>query len=88
MTGMQPSTIGMALLVLGPAFAGFRAAGMDPTAAGLETWYLGMAAAQDAQTADARRYWSKLLTKIPPGSQDAKMIQSAVDALPQNRSGG
>jgi adenine/guanine/hypoxanthine permease len=39
-----PSTIGMALLVLGPAFAKFRAAGLDPSAAGLETWYLGMAA--------------------------------------------
>jgi AGZA family xanthine/uracil permease-like MFS transporter len=39
-----PSTIGMALLVLGPAFTKFRAAGLDPTAAGLETWYLGMAA--------------------------------------------
>jgi adenine/guanine/hypoxanthine permease len=39
-----PSTIGMALLVLGPAFAKFRAAGLDPTAAGLQTWYLGMAA--------------------------------------------
>jgi adenine/guanine/hypoxanthine permease len=39
-----PSTIGMAMLVLGPAFAKFRAAGLDPTSAGLETWYLGMAA--------------------------------------------
>jgi AGZA family xanthine/uracil permease-like MFS transporter len=39
-----PSTIGMALLVLGPAFAKFRAAGLDPTSAGLEAWYLGMAA--------------------------------------------
>jgi len=39
-----PSTIGMALLVLGPAFTRFRAAGLDPTAAGLATWYLGMAA--------------------------------------------
>jgi adenine/guanine/hypoxanthine permease len=39
-----PSTIGMALLVLGPAFTHFRAAGLDPTSAGLETWYLGMAA--------------------------------------------
>jgi AGZA family xanthine/uracil permease-like MFS transporter len=38
-----PSTIGMALLVLGPAFARFRAAGLDAQAAGLETWYLGMA---------------------------------------------
>jgi adenine/guanine/hypoxanthine permease len=39
-----PSTIGMALLVLGPAFAKFRAAGLPPIEAGLETWYLGMAA--------------------------------------------
>jgi AGZA family xanthine/uracil permease-like MFS transporter len=39
-----PSTIGMVLLVLGPAFAKYRAAGLDPTAAGLQTWYLGMAA--------------------------------------------
>src|ERR1700730_13360321 len=39
-----PSTLGMVLLVLGPAFAKFRAAGLDPTSAGLEAWYLGMAA--------------------------------------------
>ena len=39
-----PSTIGMALLVLGPAFAKFRAEGLDPTSAALQTWYLGMAA--------------------------------------------
>jgi AGZA family xanthine/uracil permease-like MFS transporter len=39
-----PSTIGMALLVLGPAYAKFRAAGLAPMPAGLETWYLGMAA--------------------------------------------
>src|SRR3984885_351447 len=39
-----PSTIGMALLVLGPAFAKFRAAGISPEQAGLDTWYLGMAA--------------------------------------------
>ena len=39
-----PSTIGMAVLVLGPAFAKYRLQGMDPSAAGIETWYLGMAA--------------------------------------------
>ena len=39
-----PSTIGMVLLVLGPAFMKFRAAGESPDAAGLDTWYLGMAA--------------------------------------------
>ncbi|MDF4002060.1 hypothetical protein P3W33_01425 [Luteibacter sp. PPL552] len=38
-----PTSIGMALLVLGPAFAGYRQAGMDATAAGEATWRLGMA---------------------------------------------
>ncbi|HVI53772.1 MAG TPA: hypothetical protein VM621_01820 [Luteibacter sp.] len=38
-----PTTIGMALLVLGPAFAGYRQGGMDPLAAGEATWHLGMA---------------------------------------------
>ncbi|MDR6642483.1 AGZA family xanthine/uracil permease-like MFS transporter [Luteibacter sp. 1214] len=38
-----PTTIGMALLVLGPAFAGYRQAGMDVATAGEATWHLGMA---------------------------------------------
>lgn len=46
-------------------------------------WYLGMAAVQDSHSEEARRYWSRLLTKIPPGTEDAKMIQSAIDALPK-----
>ncbi len=39
-----PSTVGMALLVLGPAFARWRERGLDPHAAAMATWYLGMAA--------------------------------------------
>jgi AGZA family xanthine/uracil permease-like MFS transporter len=39
-----PTSIGMALLVLGPAFLGFRQHGMDAQAAGIATWQLGMAA--------------------------------------------
>lgn len=39
-----PTSIGMALLVLGPAFAGFKQQGMDPHAAAIATWQLGMAA--------------------------------------------
>lgn len=39
-----PTTIGLALLVLGPAFAGFRASGMEEQAAAIATWQLGMAA--------------------------------------------
>ncbi len=39
-----PTTIGLAMLVLGPAYAGFRAEGLDTHAAAIETWKLGMAA--------------------------------------------
>lgn len=38
-----PSTIGIALAVLGPAFLGFKARGMAEYDAALMTWYLGMA---------------------------------------------
>jgi AGZA family xanthine/uracil permease-like MFS transporter len=39
-----PTTIGLALLVLGPAFAKYRQGGLDERAAALATWRLGMAA--------------------------------------------
>jgi len=39
-----PTTIGLALLVLGPAFAQLRAQGLAEEAAALATWQLGMAA--------------------------------------------
>ncbi len=39
-----PTTIGMALLVLGPAFVTFKQQGMDEAAAANATWQLGMAA--------------------------------------------
>ena len=51
----------------------------------LALWYLGMAAAQDARPDDARRYWSTLLTKVPPGSDDARVIQSALDTLSRQK---
>ena len=38
-----PTSIGMALLVLGPAFLAFKQLGLDPDAAALRTWHLGMA---------------------------------------------
>jgi cytochrome c-type biogenesis protein CcmH len=44
-------------------------------------WYLGLSAAQDARTDEARGYWSRLLTKMPPGAQQTKLVQSALDAL-------
>jgi len=39
-----PTTIGMALLVLGPGFVAFKQQGMDENAAAIATWQLGMAA--------------------------------------------
>lgn len=39
-----PTSIGMALLVLGPAFLAFKQQGLDPEAAAMRTWHLGMAA--------------------------------------------
>jgi len=38
-----PTSIGMALLILGPAFIGFKQAGMDEATAANATWQLGMA---------------------------------------------
>ncbi|AKC86104.1 hypothetical protein [Pseudoxanthomonas suwonensis] len=38
-----PTSIGMALLVLGPGFLAFRQQGLDEQAAALATWQLGMA---------------------------------------------
>jgi adenine/guanine/hypoxanthine permease len=38
-----PSTIGIALVVLGPAFLGFKAQGLAEHDAAMMTWYLGMA---------------------------------------------
>ncbi len=38
-----PTTIGIALLVLGPAFVKFKQGGLDERAAALATWHLGMA---------------------------------------------
>jgi len=38
-----PSTIGLALAVLGPAFVSLKASGMEERAAAMMTWYIGMA---------------------------------------------
>jgi len=39
-----PTSIGMALLVLGPSFTVFKGQGLDDTAAAMASWQLGMAA--------------------------------------------
>jgi len=45
-------------------------------------WYLGIAAAQDGHSDEARRDWSALLAKLPAGGDDAKAVQAALDTLP------
>jgi len=45
-------------------------------------WFLGVAATQDRHPDEARRYWGVLLAKLPPTSDDARMIQAALNTLP------
>ena len=61
-----------------------RVEAADPTQP-LVLWYLGMAAAQEAHPDQARHYWSTLLAQVPPGSEDAKVIQSALDTLSRQK---
>jgi cytochrome c-type biogenesis protein CcmH len=44
-------------------------------------WYLGVVAARDGQLNDARRDWTLLLSKLPAGGEDQKMVQAALDQI-------
>jgi cytochrome c-type biogenesis protein CcmH len=44
-------------------------------------WYLGLAAAQAHQIDEAKTYWQKLLTVLPPDGADRKMVADALAAL-------
>ncbi|HLJ21316.1 MAG TPA: tetratricopeptide repeat protein, partial [Stellaceae bacterium] len=44
-------------------------------------WYLGLAAAQAHEIDEAKTYWQKLLTVLPPDSADRKMVSDALAAL-------
>jgi cytochrome c-type biogenesis protein CcmH len=44
-------------------------------------WYLGVQAARDGNTDEARRDWTKLLSTLPPGGEDTKLVKSALDTL-------
>lgn len=44
-------------------------------------WYLGLAAAQAHEIDEAKAYWQKLLTVLPPDSADRKMVSDALAAL-------
>jgi cytochrome c-type biogenesis protein CcmH len=47
----------------------------------LVLWYLGVAAVQESRIDEARADWGRLLAKLPPGGEDAKMVQSAIDTI-------
>lgn len=44
-------------------------------------WFGGLVAVQDGHPDDARQMWQTLLTKIPGGTDDAKLVQTALDSL-------
>ena len=44
-------------------------------------WYLGVAAARDGRAAEAREKWTRLLTSLPDGGEDAKMVRAALGEL-------
>jgi len=46
-------------------------------------WYLGVEAATTGKPEDARRDWTKLLSQLPADGEDAKLVRTALDALPK-----
>ena len=62
-----PTSIGMALLVLGPAFVRFKSEGMEADAAALATWQLGMASLMVMGTLKlVLSFAGDLITRIVP----------------------
>jgi cytochrome c-type biogenesis protein CcmH len=45
-------------------------------------WYLGMVAAHDAHPEEARRYWSRLLAKLPADGENTRIVKAALGSLP------
>jgi cytochrome c-type biogenesis protein CcmH len=45
-------------------------------------WYLGVVAVREGRVADARDKWTRLLTSLPDGGEDAKMVKAALGELP------
>jgi cytochrome c-type biogenesis protein CcmH len=44
-------------------------------------WYLGVIDARQGRLDDARNGWTRLLTVLPSGGEDYKMVQAALDRL-------
>jgi cytochrome c-type biogenesis protein CcmH len=44
-------------------------------------WYLGVQAAREGNTDEARRDWTKLLSTLPADGEAAKLVKSALETL-------
>jgi cytochrome c-type biogenesis protein CcmH len=44
-------------------------------------WYLGVVAARDGRSAEARDKWTKLMASLPPDGDDANMVKAALEEL-------
>jgi cytochrome c-type biogenesis protein CcmH len=44
-------------------------------------WQVGLAARQAGKADEAARYWGDLVASLPPGSNEAKQVQTALDGL-------
>ncbi|SVE29804.1 uncharacterized protein METZ01_LOCUS482658, partial [marine metagenome] len=44
-------------------------------------WYLGLAASQQGRIVEARKFWRRLLERLPSNSEDARDIKTRIDAL-------
>ncbi|MGO8919803.1 MAG: tetratricopeptide repeat protein [Stellaceae bacterium] len=44
-------------------------------------WYLGLAAAQQRNFAEASRYWQRLLALLPPGGEQHQAVADAIEAI-------
>ncbi|MBN8910248.1 MAG: tetratricopeptide repeat protein, partial [Rhodospirillales bacterium] len=44
-------------------------------------WYQGVVAVRDGKRQDARAAWTRLLAKLPPDSEDARLVKAALDQV-------
>ncbi len=45
-------------------------------------WYLGLDALQNGRTTEARQHWQALVDQLPAGSEDRRMVETALATLP------
>jgi len=92
---LKPDDVGIKLQEIGVLFAGLKPADPLPQRAvdllhaiqkaspdrPEALWYLGVIAAREGRPSEARDDWTRLLKQLPPGGEDAKMVQAALDQV-------